>query len=146
RDIRRISLSEVQQFRYQVLQPEEKEHSVYELDDASNTLHIGAFSNDELVAVATICAEPMPVNPDDGQWRLRGMATLDRFRGKGLGRRLTEACMAHARSEGGVLVRCSARCSAMGFYGSLGFVEDAGDPFILPEYSSEPYYLMRVRI
>jgi ribosomal protein S18 acetylase RimI-like enzyme len=112
------------------------------LDDATTTLHVGAFVNGSLVSVATICREPMPNNSDAGEWRLRGMATVDNYRGKGLGKRLAEHCVAHALSEGGSLVWCSARVSAIGFYRSLGFEEQPVKPFSLPEYSQDQYVLM----
>jgi len=141
-EIRAVSPSQVQEFRYQVLQPEDKRHSIYELDDAPKTLHIGAFVGVDLAAVATVCPQPMPNSSETGEWRLRGMATWAAYRGIGLGKRLTQACLDYARSEHGSLVWCSARLSAVGFYRSLGF-EEMGKPFSLLEYSRESYILMR---
>jgi GNAT superfamily N-acetyltransferase len=142
-EIRAVSPSQVQEFRYEVLQPKVKTHSIYELDDAPGTLHIGAFVGGGLAAVATVCPQPMPNSSETGEWRLRGMATWDTYRGIGLGKRLAQACLDYALSERGSLVWCSARLSAAGFYRSLGFEEVGGKPFSLLEYSREPYILMR---
>jgi ribosomal protein S18 acetylase RimI-like enzyme len=116
--------------------------SIYPGDDAPDTLHLGAFVNGRLAAVATVCHESMPGTSDAGEWRLRGMATLEQFRGRGFGKRLAERCVAHAADSQGTLLWCSARMATVPFYRSLGFLEQ-GESFLLPEYSGELYVLMR---
>jgi hypothetical protein len=64
--------------------------SIYPGDDAPDTLHLGAFVNGRMAAVATVCRESLPGTSMADQWRLRGMATLKEFRGSGLGRLLAE--------------------------------------------------------
>jgi hypothetical protein len=76
------------------------------------------------------------------EWRLRGMATLEEFRGRGLGKRLAERCVAYAADGRGTLLWCSARIATVPFYRSLGFREQ-GESFRLPEYSREVYILMQ---
>lgn len=115
--------------------------SIYLGDDAPDTLHLGAFVNGLMTAVATVCRESMPATSMAGGWRLRGMATSEEFRGGGLGRCLAELCAAHAADRGGSLLWCSARIAAVPFYRSLGF-EEHGEKFRLPEYSSEVYIRM----
>ena len=141
-EIQAISPEQVQDFRCRVLRPKEKTHSVYQLDDAADTLHVGAFVGQDLAGVATVCQESLPGTCCNTAWRLRGMATADEFRGRGIGKRLAEYCLAYVRSQGGALVWCSARLSAIGFYRSLGFEPDEKS-FTLPEYSSERYLLMK---
>ena len=116
--------------------------SIYPGDDAPDTLHLGAFVNGQMAAVATVCHESMSGTSMAGQWRLRGMATLEEFRENGLGRRLTERCAAHAADRRGSLLWCSARMAAVPFYRSLGF-EERGEKFHLPEYSNEVYIRMQ---
>ena len=89
-----------------------------------------------LAAIATICRQPLPDTSITTAWRLRGIATLARFRGRGLGKLVAEACLAHALQRGASVLWYSARMSAVGFYQSLGF-EAFGDSFLLPEYSDE---------
>jgi GNAT superfamily N-acetyltransferase len=83
------------------------------------------------VAVASLTREPPPGSDDPTAWRLRGMATLPAARGRGLGGRLLEACLDHARARGGASVWCNARTRALVFYERHGFVA-AGEPFDLP--------------
>jgi ribosomal protein S18 acetylase RimI-like enzyme len=116
--------------------------SIYPGDAAPDTLHLGAFVNGQMAAVATVCHQSMPGTSMAGQWRLRGMATLEEFRGNGLGRRLAERCAAHAADCRGSLLWCSARMAAVPFYRSLGF-EERGEKFHLPQYSSEVYIRMQ---
>lgn len=147
-DLRAISVDEVQAFRERVLHPREKKHSKYEGDDACETLHLGAFVGTCLAAVGTICRASMFDNDDifhPNSWRLRGMATLDQFRSRGLGKSVAKGCVAHAASRGATIVWCSARQSAVGFYRSLGF-EKEGRSFPLPEYSEEKYTLMKLSL
>jgi GNAT superfamily N-acetyltransferase len=64
----------------------------------------------------------LPEHPGTG-WRIRGMATEDGWRGKGVGTRVLEAALDHVTAEGGGLVWCNARTSAAEFYRRAGFVE-----------------------
>ena len=140
---REISPREVQAFRDLVLRLGKSEgRSVYRGDDDPKTLHLGAYVGADLVAIATICCEAMPGLLNATTWRLRGMATLDQFRGRGLGKNLAKSCISHAAKHGGTVVWCKARQSAVGFYCSLGF-EEQGSPFPLPQYSDELYFIMQ---
>jgi ribosomal protein S18 acetylase RimI-like enzyme len=87
----------------------------------------------------------MPGTSDAGQWRLRGMVTLEEFRRSGLGKRLAHRCVAHAADSQATLLWCSARMATVPFYRSLGFKEQ-GENFRLPEYSGEVYILMLRRL
>jgi len=138
-----ISIAEARVIRDRVLSAGgPASRSVYPCDDAPDTLHLGAFVNGQLAAVATLCYEAMSATSNAGQWRLRGMATLEGFRRLGLGKRLAEACMAHAADRSSTLLWCSARVATIPFYRGLGFQEQ-GQSFQLLEYSDEAYILMR---
>jgi ribosomal protein S18 acetylase RimI-like enzyme len=57
-------------------------------------------------------------------WELKSLAVVDAYRGSGLGRRLVEAGVAHARERGAyrvVLSTGSADLGVLGFYQRLGF-------------------------
>lgn len=60
-------------------------------------------------------------------WQLRAMATDPSVRGKGLGRLLVEAAVAHVTDQGRDLIWCNARISAAGFYSRLGFTGVTGE-------------------
>ena len=90
-------------------------------DDDPDTFHAGAFVDGELVAVGRVSREPPPGSDDAGAWRLRGMATLEAYRGRGLGRAILDACLEHAAARGGREVWCNARVRARPFYERAGF-------------------------
>jgi ribosomal protein S18 acetylase RimI-like enzyme len=144
--IRCISVAKARVLRDQVLRPGlPAGRSIYRGDDAPDTLHLGAFVKGRLGAVATVCRESMPGSSDANEWRLRGMATLEQLRGRGLGRLLAMRCVAHAADRQGTLLWCSARIATVPFYRSLGFKEQ-GEGFHLPEFSGEVYILMRAQL
>ncbi len=141
--LRRISIAEARVLRDRVLSADgPASRSIYPGDDAPDTLHLGAFVNGRLAAVATVCHESKPGTSDANEWRLRGMATLEEFRGRGLGKRLAERCVAHAADSQGTLIWCTARMTTVSFYRPLGFMEQ-GESFHLQEYSNEVYILMQ---
>jgi ribosomal protein S18 acetylase RimI-like enzyme len=112
--------------------------SHYPGDEAPETLHLGAFSDNALVAVATLCRETMPSTQSTTSWRLRGMATLPEYRGRDLGRQLAQRCIAYAAEQGGTCVWCTSRVATVAFYRTLGFTE-CSDTFSLPEFSDALY-------
>jgi ribosomal protein S18 acetylase RimI-like enzyme len=142
-EIRRIAACDTMALRDVALRPDlPPGGSHYPGDDAPETLHLGAFSDNTLVAVATLCREAMPGMQSTASWRLRGMATLPEYRGCGLGRQLTQRCIAYAAKQGGTCVWCTSRVATVAFYRTLGFTE-CSDTFSLPEFSDALYIRMQ---
>jgi GNAT superfamily N-acetyltransferase len=140
--VRPISAAVARPLRAAVLRPgQSPERQRYPGDDAEQTLHAGAFAGAELVGVATLALEPPPGGDDPRAWRLRGMAVSPNQQGRGLGRRLIEACIEHAYRHGGSQIWCLGRTGAAPFYRSLGFAL-LGAEFDLPE--SGPHYVMQL--
>ncbi|HYF62453.1 MAG TPA: GNAT family N-acetyltransferase [Herpetosiphonaceae bacterium] len=140
--IRQISAAEARPLRAAVLRPgQSPERQRYPGDDDPQTLHAGAFVGAGLAGVATLALDPPPGADDPRAWRLRGMAVAPAHQGRGLGRRLIEACVEHARRRGGSQIWCLGRTGAAPFYRSLGFAL-LGAEFDLPE--SGPHYVMRL--
>ena len=122
------------QLRRDVLRPQ---MSVDEMvlfgDDAPDTGVFGAIDRDsgELVATANVRREDPPaglredVAPDStaAPWRLRGMATREDLRGRGIGALVLEACVRHVGAQGGGFLWCNARVPARRFYARGGFAE-----------------------
>jgi GNAT superfamily N-acetyltransferase len=145
--IRQIAVSDTIALRDAVLRPGlPPGGSHYPGDDALDTLHLGAyvggFLGHTLVAVTTLCREPMPGEESTSSWRLRGMALLPEHRGRGLGRELAQRCITYAAEQGGTLVWCTSRIATVPFYRALGFTE-SGDTFSLPQYSDAVYIRMQ---
>jgi GNAT superfamily N-acetyltransferase len=115
-------LAAVRELRHAHLRPNQSpEDLVYAGDDAPDALHVGAFDGDRLIGIASITREPPPGADDPAAWRVRGMATVPELRGRGIGGRLLETCLAHARSCGGSVVWCNGRVAARTFYERHGF-------------------------
>lgn len=147
-ELRRITAAEVRVLRSSLLRPfDPPAKLVYHGDDDADTLHVGAFDSGELVGIASVCREAPPADSDFGRgedcWRLRGMATEPRVRGRGYGRSLLETCFAHVRTAGGLLLWCNARVVALGFYRHMGFVT-RGEEFDIPPIG--PHYVMTRRL
>ena len=142
-EIRRIAACDTITLRDAALRPGlPPGGSHYPGDEAPETLHLGAFSDNTLIAVATLCREAMPGTQGTTSWRLRGMATLPEYRGCGLGRQLAQRCIAYAAEQGGTCVWCTSRVATVAFYRALGFIE-CSDTFSLPEFSDALYIRMR---
>ena len=83
---------------------------------------------DTPVTTVTVRPETCPWRPDEpSPWRLRGMATRETWRGRGVGRVALDASVEHVRGQGGSVLWCNARDVALPFYERAGFVvEGAG--------------------
>jgi ribosomal protein S18 acetylase RimI-like enzyme len=139
-DIRPIRAGETHELRQQVLRPDAPLSKCAFLgDDAQSTIHFGVFKATEMVGVASLYEESSPDVEHQQGWRIRGMATDASVRGFGYGKKLLEACLAHAREHGGDVVWCNARTSAVGFYEKNGF-SIVGEEFDIPGIG--PHFLM----
>jgi predicted GNAT family N-acyltransferase len=130
--IRRITAPETYELRQRVLRPQQAVGDMaFPGDDAPGAAHFGAFAGEVLVGVASITPQGRSGPAEPGLYRVRGMATAPEVRGGGYGGSLLEACLDHARGQGGNLVWCNARTTVADFYRRFGF-QPEGDPFELP--------------
>jgi GNAT superfamily N-acetyltransferase len=141
-----VTAAEVRPLRQAVLRPHQgPEDVMWPGDDAPGTLHVGARDDDgQLVGVATVVAQRHPRDARPGDWRIRGMATTQQARGRGVGRALLQALLEHVATAGGARVWCTARTSAAGFYEQAGFVAEA-DVVELPGIGPHVVMTKRVR-
>lgn len=127
--IKKISAGETRNLRQLTLrQHQPAEELVYPGDDSKETVHFGLFCEDELAGIASIYKDNMKGNDEPESWRLRGMATSEKFRGKGFGKELMETCLNHIKEHGGKLLWCNARTTAEKFYEKFG-MKRKGDVF-----------------
>ena len=92
-------------------------------DEDPATLHLGALDDDGEV-LGTLRLEPAacPWFPDrTDAWQLRGMATAEHLRGRGVGTELVATAVRHVAVSGGGLLWCNARVPAEVFYTRAGF-------------------------
>lgn len=119
--IKTITPEETTHLRQLTLRQNQKaEQLIYPGDYDKGSVHFGAFENGELVGIASIYIERMKGNDEPESWRLRGMATTEKVRGKGYGKELMNKCLDHIKSKNGKLFWCNARITAEGFYGKFG--------------------------
>jgi len=92
--------------------------SVYPEDELPDTFHLAASIDGGIVGCITVFPEAFD---DEPGWRLRGMATAEDWRGKGVGAAMLRDAQRRVVELGGHLLWCNARLSAAGFYEGCGF-------------------------
>jgi GNAT superfamily N-acetyltransferase len=100
--------------------------------DADPAFHVGVYDGELLLGTGNVRVEPAPWDPSRPAWRVRGMATAPEHRGRGVGARVLDALIAHARARGGGVLWCNARTPAQAFYERAGLVT-RGDPWVDPD-------------
>ncbi len=115
--------------RQQVLRPHQSIAEVgFAGDDDPDTGHFAVFSElgdaRGIVGVVTVLRQfPTAQSADDPEswWRMRGMATAENWRGRGVGSALVAAALAHVVAHHGTVLWCYARIAAVAFYRKAGF-------------------------
>jgi ribosomal protein S18 acetylase RimI-like enzyme len=134
--VKPISLERTRALRQAVLRPHEPvEHMAS--SETADTVALGAFAGDELIAVGMIAPDGEP-----GGWRIRGMATAPQARGSGAGSAVLDALIEHAGSQGARRIWCNARTPARSLYERAG-MRVVSEEFELPEIG--PHLVMELR-
>lgn len=127
--VRRVPVALVRPLRHRVLRPGRPEESVHtDRDDAPDTVHLAAFSGDDVIGVVTMFPEPFPDDPRTAE-RFRWMAVDEARRGSGAGQALMRHAASLAREGGFELIWAHGRDTALGFYERLGF-RVVGDGYV----------------
>lgn len=92
----------------------------FENDDAEGSFHLGYYKDDELACIASF--HPKSYTGFEGKaYQLRGMATLQKYRGKGYGNMLVNFAITYMRGQKVNYLWCNARKKAAPFYLGVGF-------------------------
>jgi GNAT superfamily N-acetyltransferase len=143
-EIRTVALEDVLPTRRRVLRPHQRIDEVaFDGDRRHGAAHVAALVDGRVIGVASVVPQAHPDGGAPGAWRIRGMAVDDDRRGRGIGGRLLERCLAHARANGAQLVWCNARVRAVPFYERHGF-EREGAAFDVPHIG--PHVRMRLLV
>lgn len=123
--IRRADLAQIVDLRHVVLRAGlPREAAIFAGDELPSSRHYGAFllngSPGRAVGCATLHLNQWETEP---AWQLRGMATADDFRGRGLGRAMLDRVDRELLEDVSAprLLWCNAREPAIGFYELLGW-------------------------
>ncbi len=100
--------------RQQVLYLAQKLHEM-ELDEDLGGIHFGAFTDDALVGIISLFK-------NGTSFQFRKLAVSPDFQKMGIGNSLLNQVEDYAKAEGGVLIWCNARVSAIGFYLKAGYI------------------------
>src|SRR5882762_3369642 len=96
------------------------EECIFPTDKIAGAFHLGYYQNDELACIVSF--HPQNYKGFEGKaYQLRGMATIEKYRGKGIGNQLVNFAMVYLRGQKINYVWCNARKKALGFYQHLGF-------------------------
>jgi predicted GNAT family N-acyltransferase len=114
----------------------------FSTDTIQGTFHLGYYVDDELACVASF--HPQKYNGYDGiAYQLRGMATIEKYRGQGIGNQIVNFAIVYLKGQKVNYLWCNARKTAAKFYQNLGF-EVISDEFEL--HGIGPHYVMYVKI
>ncbi len=101
----------------------------FSTDIIDGAFHLGYFDNGQLACIASF--HPQTYGEYKGiAYQLRGMATLEEHRGKGLGNQLVNFAIVYLRGQKVNYLWCNARAKAIPFYQNVGF-EVISDEFEL---------------
>ena len=119
--IRRISARETWPVRHVVLRPGQALASCdYEIDKMPGSFHLGLFGDEQLICIGSFYPDAHQEFAAARQYRLRGMATLPPYQGRGYGMRLLGDALLQLLELDCQLLWCNARVSAAGYYLKFG--------------------------
>ncbi len=134
RTTKRISSKETYPLRLSVLWHHYNKLNQCDLtiDELENTFHVGAFLEDEIVAIGTFTEEKNKNFSAKNQYRLRAMASSPKVRGQGFGREIINFAVKELQRRNVEILWCNARKIAFGFYRKLEF-KTIGDYYHIPK-------------
>jgi GNAT superfamily N-acetyltransferase len=111
-------------------------------DEAAGSFHLGYYVGHELACVVTFHPQSYGEFKGNG-YQLRGMATIEKYRSKGIGNQLVNFAIVYLRGQKANYVWCNGREKAKKFYESIGF-EIISDAFEVKGIG--PHYVMYLKI
>jgi GNAT superfamily N-acetyltransferase len=111
-------------------------------DKLIGAFHLGYYKDEQLLGIASFHPQNYERFTGTG-YQLRGMATLENYRGQGIGNHLLNFAIVYLRGQKTDYLWCNARKKALPFYLNMGF-EVISAEFEVPVIG--PHYVMYVRI
>lgn len=138
--IKEISADETFPIRLEVLRKNIPLPFEFNGDFDSDTIHLGAFKNDKLIAVSSYM-KACNRNFEGNQYQLRGMATLKEYQGFGAGKLMLQKAIQILKENSTTILWCNARIAAVDFYKKQGF-QTFGEKFDI-QYVGEHYVMIK---
>lgn len=139
-EIRPINATETHAVRHPVLrQGKPRDSCIFAGDTLETTLHLGCFDKGQLVGVVTFMVNGHPHYNWENAVQLRGMAVLETYQGKGVGKKLVSYGESEILKKNKDLIWMNAREIAVPFYQSLGY-SSIGNVFDIAKVG--PHYVM----
>jgi GNAT superfamily N-acetyltransferase len=114
----------------------------FQTDDLPGAFHLGYFAEEELACIASFHPQNYGEFTGTG-YQLRGMATVEKYRGRGFGNQLLNFGIVYLKGQKANYLWCNARKSALHFYLGIGF-EIISPEFEVPVIG--PHYVLYVKI
>ena len=89
-------------------------------DKIEGAFHLGYYVDEQLVCITSLYPQNYDGYTGNG-YQLRGMATLEQYRGKRLGTLLVNFAIVYLRGKKANYLWCNARRKALKFYQDVGF-------------------------
>jgi GNAT superfamily N-acetyltransferase len=142
--IKFIKVDEVLPIRSEVLRESKltNDECRFPTDDLEGAFHLGYYVNEVLACAASFHPESYGKFTGTG-FQLRGMATIEQYRGQGIGNQLLNFGIVYLRGQKANYVWCNARKKALQFYVNIGF-EIISDEFEVPVIG--PHYVLYAKI
>ncbi len=128
--IKEIETPDTYKIRKEILRKDIPLTEKIEGDFDETTLHLGAFVNGKLVSIVTYLQDNHKAL-EGLQYRLAGMATLNEYQKKGIGKQLIMESLKILSDKKVEILWCNARIVALDFYKKLGF-QIFGKKFDIP--------------
>ncbi len=138
--VKTISAKQAHDIRHPVLRKgKPREACMFAEDNMGTTLHIGLFANEQHIGTVTLIENLRPGFHETIQYQLRGMAVLEDFRSKGLGKLMVDEGERMLKERGAQRIWLNARIKALNFYRRLGY-EICSKEFEVPIFG--PHFQM----
>lgn len=138
--VKKISPSETYSVRQEVLRKGKPIETCYfNGDNDSTTTHFGLIEFNKIIGVVSVFQTKYSEFNDDSQFQIRGMAILENFQKKGLGKQLLNVAEKYCWDEKANLIWFNAREKAVSFYKKSGYkiigasfeIPDVGTHFVM---------------
>jgi len=139
--IKQIEAKDTYNIRHQVLRPNLPiETCQFDNDMDEDSFHLGGYNEDQLTSIASFYLDNNSQFPEEFQYRLRGMATIKEFRGRGYSTDLLSTAFPLIKNNHVKVLWCNARTESTEFYSKMGF-ETIGNVFDIDGVG--PHFLMK---